>query len=148
MMIALVLLVAVALLVLVHWYVWRRTVRDVSVPGGRWRRTGTVLAVLLPLLSLAALVGGRALPLAVERWFAWPGYLWLAVLLYLVLGLLVGEAVRPLLMRVGRRAAPQPEPEPEPEPEPVAAGRTAPGPAPASLTPEAPGTRAGAGGST
>ncbi|MEV8093062.1 metallophosphoesterase [Kitasatospora sp. NPDC085879] len=119
MMIALVLLVAVALLTLVHWYVWRRTVRDVAAPGSAWRRIGTGLLVLLPLLSLGALIGGRALPLAVERWLAWPGYLWLAVLLYLVLALLVGEAVRPVLLRLGR-------PKPAARPQPVAVAPGAP----------------------
>ncbi|GJF27747.1 membrane protein [Kitasatospora sp. NE20-6] len=114
MMIALALLVAVGLLTLVHWYVWRRVVRDVSAPRSAWRRTGTALAVVLPLLSLGALAGGRALPIAAERWLAWPGYLWLAVLLYLVLGLLVGEAVRPLLLRARRGSVPQPEREPVP----------------------------------
>ncbi|OKJ14001.1 metallophosphoesterase [Kitasatospora sp. CB01950] len=91
------------LLGVAHWYVWRRLVRDVSAPGGRYRRAGTVLVVLLPVLSLLALLGGRAFPLAVERWFAWPGYLWLPVLLYLLLALLVGELLRPLLLRLLRR---------------------------------------------
>lgn len=46
------------------------------------------------------------LPLPVQRAFAWPGYLWLAVLLYLTLALLVGEAVRPLLRwALARRAS-------------------------------------------
>ncbi|MEU9133221.1 metallophosphoesterase [Kitasatospora sp. NPDC048540] len=96
---------------LVQWYLWRRLVRDVSAPGGWYRRAGTVVAVLLPVLSVVALVGGRTLPLAVERWFAWPGYLWLALMLYLVLALLVGEAVRPLLLRLPRpeRRAEQPQ---------------------------------------
>lgn len=99
MILAVVAVVAAVLALLggVHYYLWRRLVRDVSAPGGWWRRTGTVLAVVLPLLSLGALVGGRALPLAAERWLAWPGYLWLAVLLYLTLAVLAGEAVRPLL---------------------------------------------------
>lgn len=89
---------ALALLAGAHWYVWRRLVRDVSVPGSRWRRTGTLLAFALPALTVAALaasLGGA--PLAVARVPAWPGYLWAALLLYLVLALLVGEAVRPLL---------------------------------------------------
>ncbi|MEV0187889.1 metallophosphoesterase [Kitasatospora purpeofusca] len=98
-------LLVLALLTLVHWYLWRRLVRDVSAPGGRWRRTGTVLAFVLPLLSVGALIGGRAFPMAVERWFAWPGYLWLAVLLYLLLALAVGELLRPLLLRLPSRAA-------------------------------------------
>ncbi|MGW4898183.1 metallophosphoesterase [Kitasatospora sp. NPDC004240] len=96
-------LAVLSLLALVHWYLWRRLVRDVSAPGGRWRRAGTVLAVLLPLLSVGALIGGRALPMSVERWLAWPGFLWLAVLLYLTLALLVGEALRPLLLRLPDR---------------------------------------------
>ncbi|WP_431948928.1 metallophosphoesterase [Actinacidiphila sp. bgisy167] len=91
--------VVLALFAAVHYYLWRRLVRDVSVPGGWWRRTGTVLAVVLPLLSLGALAGGRALPLSAARWLAWPGFLWLAVLLYLTLATLAGEAVRPLLRR-------------------------------------------------
>ena len=101
-LVVLALLAVLALLGLLHLYLWRRLVRDVSAPGGLWRRVGTVLAVLLPLLAVGALVGGRVLPLAAERWLAWPGYLWLAVLIYLTLGLLVGEAVRPLLHRLAR----------------------------------------------
>ncbi|GAA2835287.1 metallophosphoesterase [Kitasatospora sp. CM 4170] len=102
------LLAVLAVLALAHWYLWRRLVRDVSAPGGWWRRTGTVLAVVLPLLSVGALLGGRKFPLSVERWFAWPGFLWLAVLLYLLLALAVGEAVRPLLLRLPRRKAATP----------------------------------------
>ncbi|MFJ8443489.1 metallophosphoesterase [Kitasatospora griseola] len=105
MVIAVVGIAALGLLGAAHWYVWRRLVRDVSTPRSRYRRAGTVLVVLLPVLSLLALVGGRAFPLAVERWFAWPGYLWLAVLLYLLLALLAGEVLRPLLLRLPRRAA-------------------------------------------
>ncbi|MFB7946885.1 metallophosphoesterase [Kitasatospora phosalacinea] len=105
-----------------HWYLWRRLVRDVSRPGGRYRRTGTVLAFLLPALMLLALVGGRAFPLAVERWFAWPGYLWTAVGIYLLLTLLAGEALRPLLHRLHRlrrRRTPAPAPATAAAPAPV-----------------------------
>ncbi|GAA3073644.1 metallophosphoesterase [Streptomyces roseofulvus] len=120
------LVVALALLGAVHWYVWRRLVRDVTAPGGRARRVGTALVVVLPLLSLAALVSGRAgVPFAVQQVVAWPGFLWLALLLYVVLALVVGEAVRPVLTRVlARRAAvaapvavPAPAPVPVPAPE-------------------------------
>ncbi|MGW4649533.1 metallophosphoesterase [Kitasatospora sp. NPDC004289] len=90
---------------LVHWYLWRRLVRDVSAPGGRWRRSGTVAAVALPLLGLGALVGGRALPLSAERWVAWPGYMWLATLIYLMLALFAGEVVRAVWLRLPARAA-------------------------------------------
>lgn len=103
-------LVAVAVLALlagVHRYVWRRLVGDTTAPGSALRKAGTVAAWLLPLLSVGALVSGRAgAPFWLQRTLAWPGFLWLAALLYLTLALLVGEAVRPILRRVpARRAA-------------------------------------------
>nr|WP_179955317.1 metallophosphoesterase [Streptomyces lunaelactis] len=106
MVVLLVVVVLVALLAGVHWYVWRRLVRDTTAPGGAARRAGTTAVWVLPLLSVGALVSGRAgAPFPLERVLAWPGYLWLAVLLYLVLALVVGEAVRPLLRRVLERRA-------------------------------------------
>lgn len=109
-MVVVVLLVVVVVLTLlagVHWYVWRRLVRDTTREGGAARKAGTVAAWVLPLLTVGALVSGRAgAPFRVEQVLAWPGYLWLAVLLYLTLALVVGEAVRPLLRRfLDRRAA-------------------------------------------
>ena len=126
-MIFLIIAVVLALFGGVHLYLWKRLVHDVSAPGSRWRRTGSVPAVVLPLLSLGALIGGRALPLAAERWLAWPGYMWLAVLLYLTMALLVGEFIRPLLRRAPIRThaqeAPQPAPDPQPAPAPADPGR-------------------------
>ncbi|MFB7029721.1 MULTISPECIES: metallophosphoesterase [unclassified Streptomyces] len=120
----LVLVVVLALLGGVHWYVWRRLVRDVTAPGGLPRRLGTAAVVVLPLLSVAALVSARAgVPFRLQQVIAWPGQMWLAVLLYLVLALVVGEAVRPLLRaRLARRepAAVVPEPVPVPAPAAVA----------------------------
>ncbi|MFD0269885.1 metallophosphoesterase [Streptomyces sp. NPDC127106] len=113
-------LLVLALLGLVHRWLWVRLVRDTTRPGGPARRVGTALAVALPLLSLAALTAGRAgAPFALEQAVAWPGYLWLAVLLYLSMAMLVAEPVRALLLR--RRPAREPEPQPRPEPEPVRA---------------------------
>ncbi|MGP3999922.1 metallophosphoesterase [Streptomyces sp. 8N706] len=84
----------------VHRYLWRRLVRDTTAAGGWGRRAGTAAAFVLPLTTVGALVGGRAgAPFLLERILAWPGYLWLALVLYLTLALLVGEAVRPLLHR-------------------------------------------------
>ncbi|MFE7787676.1 metallophosphoesterase [Streptomyces sp. NPDC057460] len=96
-----------ALLVGVHRYVWRRFVGDTTAPGSALRRAGTVAVWLLPLLSIGALVSGRAgAPFRLQQTLAWPGFLWLAALLYLTLALLVGEAVRPVLRWVlARRAA-------------------------------------------
>lgn len=90
-----------ALLVGVHRYVWRRFVGDTTAKGGVARRVGTVALLVLPMLSVGALVSSRAgVPFRVQQVLAWPGYLWLAALLYLTLALLVGEAVRPVLRRV------------------------------------------------
>ncbi|WP_327129159.1 metallophosphoesterase [Streptomyces sp. NBC_01727] len=107
MVFVLVAVAVLALLVGVHRYVWRRLVGDTTAPGSTLRRAGTVAAWLLPLLSIGALVSGRAgAPFRLQQTLAWPGFLWLAALLYLTLALLVGEAVRPVLRRVlARRAA-------------------------------------------
>ncbi|MET8677775.1 metallophosphoesterase [Streptomyces sp. NPDC004647] len=158
-------LVAVAVLGLlagVHRYLWRRLVRDTTTAGGWGRRAGTIAAVALPLTTLGALVSGRAgAPFIVEQIFAWPGYLWLALVLYLTLALLAGEAVRPLLRRwlearaAGRAAAgsaaatrasrPAPSDDasgagPVLSPVAAAAAEAQPGPAPASGTLAAAGT--------
>ncbi|MFD7501681.1 metallophosphoesterase [Streptomyces sp. NPDC059850] len=103
---ALIALAVVGLLAGVHWYVWRRLIRDTTAPGGRARRTGTAAAFALPLISVGALVAGRTgVPFPVQRVLAWPGYLWLALLLYLTLALLVGEAIRPVLRAWLKRRA-------------------------------------------
>jgi hypothetical protein len=101
--IAVVVLIALAVIGVLtgmHGYLWRRLVRDTTRAGGRTRRVGTIAVVLLPLTTVGAMVSGRAgAPFIIEQILAWPGYLWLALLLYLTLALVVGEAVRPLLRR-------------------------------------------------
>ncbi|MGA4948655.1 metallophosphoesterase [Streptomyces lydicamycinicus] len=84
----------------VHRYLWCRLVRDTTTPGSRPRRTGTVAAFVLPLTTLAALLAGRGgAPFPLQQALAWPGYLWLALVLYLTLALLVGEVVRAIALR-------------------------------------------------
>ncbi|MBX9423341.1 MULTISPECIES: metallophosphoesterase [Streptomyces] len=127
----LVLIVVLALLGAVHWYVWRRLVRDVTRRGSLPRRLGTVAVVVLPVLSFAALGSARAgAPFRLQQLVAWPGYLWLALLLYVTLALVVGEAVRPVLRAwLARRDAADaaaatpsvPAPAPAREPVPAAA---------------------------
>ncbi|MGK5531236.1 metallophosphoesterase [Streptomyces sp. URMC 129] len=90
-----------------HWYLWRRLVRDVSSPGGWYRRIGTTLAVALPALSLVAITGRETgLPFGALQVVSWPGYYWLAMLLYLMLALVPAELLRWALLRraAGRRA--------------------------------------------
>lgn len=98
---ALVALVVLALLGAVHRYLWRRFVGDTTAPGSTLRRVGTVAAFVLPLLSVGAMASGRVgAPFWLQQVLAWPGFLWLACLLYLTLALLVGEVVRPVLLRL------------------------------------------------
>ncbi|MET9053183.1 metallophosphoesterase [Streptomyces bacillaris] len=104
MIFALVALVVLALLASVHRYVWRRLVGDTTAPGSALRTAGTVAAFVLPLLSVGAMTSGRiGAPFWLQQVLAWPGFLWLAALLYLTLALLVGEFVRPVLRRVLER---------------------------------------------
>ncbi|MFJ3701107.1 MULTISPECIES: metallophosphoesterase [unclassified Streptomyces] len=106
MVFVLVAVAVVALLAAVHRYVWRRLIGDTTRKGGVARRAGTVAAFVLPLLSVGALVSSRAgFPFRLQQVLAWPGYIWLAALLYLTLALLVGEIVRPLLRRMLARRA-------------------------------------------
>ncbi|MFF3711489.1 metallophosphoesterase [Streptomyces phaeochromogenes] len=95
-----------------HWYVWRRMVRDTTARPGTARRVGTALVVGGPLLMFAAIASERGgAPFWLQRVLAWPGFLWMAFSLYLLLALLVGEVVRPLLRRVlERRSTPAVEP--------------------------------------
>ncbi|MEV0447613.1 metallophosphoesterase [Streptomyces sp. NPDC050600] len=144
----LVLVVVLALLGAVHWYVWRRLVRDLTAPGGPARRAGTAAAVVLPLLSVAALVSGRAgAPFGLQQAVAWPGFLWLALLLYVTLALAVTEPLRPLLRRVLARraggdtatgAAEAPVPVSAPAQAPAVPGAEATAPAEAAESPDAP----------
>ncbi|WP_405191765.1 metallophosphoesterase [Streptomyces anulatus] len=124
MVFALVGLVVLALLGAVHRYVWRRFVGDTTAPGSPLRRAGTVAAFVLPLLSIGAMTSGRVgAPFWLQQVLAWPGFLWLACLLYLTLALLVGEVVRPVLLRVlARRDGATPGAGARTVPEPATAG--------------------------
>ncbi|WP_196218082.1 metallophosphoesterase [Streptomyces blattellae] len=89
-----------------HWYVWRRLIRDTTVPGTAWRRWSTAVFVTGPAFMLTSFVGSAAgLPFGLVRVLSWPAYLWLAIALYLLLGVLSGEVIRPALTRWLRRRA-------------------------------------------
>jgi predicted MPP superfamily phosphohydrolase len=87
---------------LIHYYLWKRLVKD-ALPKGRARRIGTILIVVLAVLVPATLIGSRTLGLT---WQAWPGYIWLALMFYLLVTLAVLEIPRLavlLLWRIQRR---------------------------------------------
>ncbi|MDX3458825.1 metallophosphoesterase [Streptomyces sp. ME02-8801-2C] len=133
-------LAAVAALVGLHWYVWRRLVRDTTAGPGPARRVGTVAIVALPVMMIAALVAERTgAPFWLQRTLAWPGFLWLALFIYLGLALIAGEAVRPLLRRFLERRAPAEAPvQAAPPVPPVLLRKTETVPAGASETPDPP----------
>ncbi len=100
LVIALVALVAVAVLGGLHWYVWRRLVRDTTRAWGPARITGTVVLVAGPVLMIAALAAERGgAPFWLQQALGWPGFLWMALAIYLLLAVLAGEVLRLLLRR-------------------------------------------------
>jgi len=114
----LVALLVVAVLVTGNWWVWRRLFRDTTRAPGAVRRVGVAVIAGGWALTVGALVAERAgAPFWLQQVLAWPGFLWLALSLYLLLYLLAGELVRPLLRRwLDRRAgagasAARPEPD-------------------------------------
>ncbi|MEV0525314.1 metallophosphoesterase [Streptomyces sp. NPDC050439] len=142
---------ALAALAAMQWYAWRRLVRDTTSGPGLARRAGAVVFVAGPLLMFAAVASERAgAPFWLQKVLAWPGFMWMALSIYLVLALLVGELVRPFFLR--RRTKPtstegrstedpsteeaaQPEGDADPAPAP------APAPAPERAAPTAPSRR-------
>nr|WP_063782412.1 metallophosphoesterase [Streptomyces antibioticus] len=140
-------LVALAVLAVVaglHRYVWRRLVRDTTRGPGPARRVGTALFVTGPVLTAGALVAERTgAPFWLQRSLAWPGFLWLALALYLLLGVLAAEAVRPLLNRLSRRVPPSPRdavasPSGRPSPDAVGSPSGRPSPDPVASAPDRP----------
>lgn len=83
----------------IHWYLWRRLVKDTTRPG-RARRLATVGFLLLPLTLLSAFILPRVVGAKVSFALSLAGYLWLALLFYLLLTLLAVEILRPILLRM------------------------------------------------
>lgn len=100
-------LLALAVLVAGNWYLWRRLFHDTTRGPGWVRRTGAAVIAGGWILAIGALVGERTgAPFWLQQVMAWPGFLWLALSIYLLLAVVVGEAVRPLLRRYLERRAP------------------------------------------
>ncbi|MGW0435275.1 metallophosphoesterase [Micromonospora sp. NPDC003197] len=100
---------------LIHLYLWKRLVQD-TTRRGRGRRIGAFVIVTLGLLILATLVGTRM----GLHWLAWPGYLWLAIMFYLLVLLAVLEVPMLVAKLVLRRRTATRTPAVQPAAEPVA----------------------------
>jgi uncharacterized protein len=103
--------VALIALIAIHYYLWRRLVRN-TTRTRRARLTGTWIFVALPLLEVATLIGSRVLPHPLAVALSWPGYLWLAVMFYLLVTLGVLEIPALVTRRVMLRTV-TPEAVPE-----------------------------------
>ncbi|MGW3587307.1 metallophosphoesterase [Streptomyces fungicidicus] len=122
-------LLVLAVLVTGNWYVWRRLFRDTTQSPGAVRRAGAVVVAGGWALTVGALVAERSgAPFWLQQVLAWPGFLWLALALYLLLAVLAGELVRPVLRRILERrdrAAADTAVVVPAAPEPIAAGQGA-----------------------
>jgi uncharacterized protein len=87
------------MLCLVHFYLWKRLVQDPLV-GRLQRRVGAVVAVVLALLVPVTLIGART---GWAKWVAWPGFLWIALMFYLLVTLVVLEIPRLAIVLLWRR---------------------------------------------
>ncbi|WP_406124387.1 metallophosphoesterase [Streptomyces canus] len=135
-------LLALAVLVTANWYLWRRLFRDTTGGPGRARRVGAVLIGGGWVLAVGALVAERTgAPFWLQRVLAWPGFLWLALSIYLLLAVVAGEVVRPLLRRFLERRDRRGEPAVAavPHPERVPAGAPAEQPQEAGSASQEPG---------
>jgi len=108
---ALVIFLAVVLTTtaLIHLYLWKRLVRDTTTPG-RWRRIGTWAVVGAVAVLLGGLFSGWLVPVAVSQYFAWPAYVWLGLMFYLLVTLLVLELPRLALWLAWARREPTAQP--------------------------------------
>ncbi|MGX2994014.1 metallophosphoesterase [Streptomyces sp. JNUCC 64] len=89
---------------LFHAYLWVRLVRDITRPATRGRRRGTVAIVVSAVVAPATRVVTPYLGPEDGRWLAWPGYLLIGVLLYLLTGLALAEVPRAFFVRRIRAA--------------------------------------------
>ncbi|TDT37616.1 hypothetical protein EV562_106397 [Streptomyces sp. BK208] len=102
----LVALLVVGVLVAANRYLWLRLFRDTTRAPGPARRIGAAVIAGGWVLAVGALVAERAgAPFWLQRVLAWPGFLWLALSIYLLLAVVAGEVVRPLLLRLLERRA-------------------------------------------
>ncbi|MCX4474854.1 metallophosphoesterase [Streptomyces cellulosae] len=85
---------------LVHWYLWRRLIQDTAL-GARTARYGARVLAVLAVLPPLAMATTRDLPQHIGRWIAWPGYVWLALMMYVTITVLLAEPLRLLVARRG-----------------------------------------------
>ncbi len=109
----------------VHSYLWWRLVAS-TTRSRRTRRVGAAVLFVLALLIVGTLRTPSFVPEPVVLVVDWVGYLWIAVMFYLLLALLVLEPARPVLRRLLARCRAGAVARPAPAADaPAAAGSTA-----------------------
>ena len=87
----------------VHWYLWRRLVKD-TTRSRAGRRAGTIAIYALVASLFAAVIVPRVVGEGTGFFVALVGYIWLAMLFYLLVILLVLEVPRLIASRLARPA--------------------------------------------
>jgi predicted MPP superfamily phosphohydrolase len=87
----------------VHWYLWRRLVKD-TTRSRAGRRAGTIAIYALVASLFAAVIVPRVVGDGTGFFVALVGYIWLAMLFYLLVILLVLEVPRLIASRLARPA--------------------------------------------
>lgn len=115
--------IAIGIVVLVHYYLWRRLVRDTYLPHP-WRRVLTIAIALLGASIPLTLMTTRLLGARLGLVLGWPVFLWLGMAMLLFVGFLFVDAVRMArwsvrysLARARRNDRPLPEPRVDMDPE-------------------------------
>lgn len=93
---------------LIHYYLWRKLIRNTTTTR-KSRRIGTWTVLGVVALVVVTFIAEDALPPGYAQLLAWPGYLWVALMFYLLVILAVLEvpalAARLVIRRRHRAAA-------------------------------------------
>lgn len=127
--------------VLVHAYLWRRLVANTAVRA-RTRRAGSLVLLVLAPAVPAALIALHLMSPEGGRWITWTGFVWYALVVYLLLVLVPVDAVR-LVAHLTRRLRGGSRRDAEPHSEHVLAALPGPVPYAAPAARAAPATHAG-----
>ena len=84
--------VASAIIAGLHYYFWIRLVRDTQL-SGTTRHLATCIVAGLALLVVATVSAGRLFP-RLGRVLAWPGFIWMGVMFFLLVALLGADVLR------------------------------------------------------
>jgi len=105
------LVLAIAVLLGWHYYLWVRLIRDVQPPD-RWRKAGAILIDVLGVVFLFAMIAGRFIPIEVLRPVFMVGYGWLGMsfmLFMLFLAIDIGRFCVWVVRRLARMEPVNPE---------------------------------------